>query len=225
MIEFQDVRKAYPGVGEALRGIDCSIGRGEFVALLGASGAGKSTLLKLIAAIERPSAGKLLVAGQDITRLRPAAVPWLRRSLGLTFQDQKLLANRTALDNVSLPLIFTGINYRDARARARAALDKVGLRAKERMTPPMLSGGEQQRVAIARAIVNRPQILLADEPTANLDVEAAHRIVEIFRDFHRVGVTVLVATHAPDLLAGTATRMLRVDAGRLVEDIPLPQAA
>ncbi|CAN5315230.1 ATP-binding cassette domain-containing protein [soil metagenome] len=225
MIEFHEVRKAYRGVGEALTGITCSIGRGEFVAVLGPSGAGKSTMLKLIAGIERASAGKLVVAGQDITRLRPAALPWLRRSLGLTFQDQKLLEHRTALDNVSLPLIFTGIGYRDARARARAALDKVGLLKKEGMTPSMLSGGEQQRVAIARAIVNRPAVLLADEPTANLDAESARRIVSIFKDFNRVGVTVMVATHAPDLLAGTASRMLRIEAGHLVDDQALPTAA
>jgi cell division transport system ATP-binding protein len=225
MIEFHEVRKAYRGVGEALAGVTCTIERGEFIALLGPSGAGKSTLLRLIAAIERPSSGRLVVAGQDITRLRAAAVPWLRRSLGLTFQDQKLLEHRTALDNVCLPLTFTGVALKEARSRARAALDKVGLHGKEAMTPPMLSGGEQQRVAIARAIVNRPAVLLADEPTANLDAESARRIVSIFRDFHRVGVTVLVATHAPDLLAGSASRMLRIEAGRLVDDQALPQSA
>jgi cell division transport system ATP-binding protein len=219
MIELRAVSKAYRGIGaDALSGIDLKIERGEFVAVLGSSGAGKTTLFKLIAATERASKGNVLVAGNDITRLPLNAAPFLRRNLGLTFQDQKLLFDRSALDNVMLPLIYTGSTFADAQSRARAALDKVGMREKEALFPAMLSGGEQQRVAIARAIVNRPAILLADEPSANLDAANAHRIVEIFADFHRVGVTVLVATHDPQLLAGVATRTLTLDDGRIVAD-------
>ena len=219
MIELRAVSKAYRGIGaDALSGIDLKIERGEFVAVLGSSGAGKTTLFKLIAATERASKGNVLVAGNDITRLPLNAAPFLRRNLGLTFQDQKLLFDRSALDNVMLPLIYTGSTLADAQSRARAALDKVGMREKESLFPAMLSGGEQQRVAIARAIVNRPAILLADEPSANLDAANAHRIVEIFADFHRVGVTVLVATHDPQLLAGVATRTLTLDNGRIVAD-------
>ncbi len=219
MIELRAVSKAYRGIGaDALSGIDLKIERGEFVAVLGSSGAGKTTLFKLIAAIERASKGTVLVAGNDITRLPLNAAPFLRRNLGLTFQDQKLLFDRSALDNVMLPLVYTGSSLADAQSRARAALDKVGMRDKEALLPAMLSGGEQQRVAIARAIVNRPAILLADEPSANLDTANAHRIVEIFADFHRVGVTVLAATHDPQLLAGAATRTLTLDNGRIVQD-------
>jgi cell division transport system ATP-binding protein len=218
MIELQDVRKAYRGLGvDAVSGVTFSITRGEFVALLGPSGAGKSTLLKLMAAIERPSSGRIVVAGQDITRIKPSAVPYLRRTFGLTFQDQKLLLNRTVLDNVMLPLVFTGSGWKEAQARARAALDKVSLRDKEAFRPAMLSGGEQQRVAIARAIVNRPAILLADEPSSNLDEDTAQRVVNIFREFHRVGVTVVVATHDPRLFAQVATRSLTIEGGKLTQ--------
>lgn len=219
MIELHAVSKAYRGAGaDALSAVTLAIKRGEFVAVLGNSGAGKSTLFKLIAAIERPSAGTVKVAGQDISRLSAAAVPFLRRKLGMTFQDQKLLADRTALDNVVLPLMYTGASFEEASARARAALDKVGMRDREATPTRMLSGGEQQRVAIARAIVNRPAIVLADEPTANLDAANAARIIEIFAQFHRLGTTVLVATHDPQVLMGVAQRSLRFESGRLIED-------
>ncbi len=232
LIEFAAVRKAYPGSrGDALAGLDLAIARGEFIAVLGPSGAGKSTLFKLIAAIERPSAGRVSVGGQDVGRLSRAAVPWFRRKLGLTFQDTKLLDDRSVLDNVMLPLLCTGSFGEQAVARGRAALDKVGLRQFEKALPATLSGGEQQRVALARAIVNRPAVLLADEPTANLDAAAAERIVQIFADFHRLGTTVLVATHTPDVLAGAATRTIRLADGRLVGDerfappVAVPQGA
>lgn len=222
MIEFIQVSKAYRGIGSnALTGLSLKVEKGEFVAVLGSSGAGKSTLFKLIAAIERPSAGRVRVGQQDISRLAPAAVPFVRRNIGLTFQDQKLLFDRSVLDNVMLPLIYVGTPYKDAQSRARAALDKVGIREKERLSPAMLSGGEQQRVAIARAIVGRPAILLADEPTANLDDKTAQRIVDIFADFQRIGVTVMVATHDPDLLRGRGTRAITLEAGQLVSDTGL----
>jgi cell division transport system ATP-binding protein len=216
LISFSEVAKRYPGGQEGLRGITFTIAAGEFAFLSGHSGAGKSTLLKLVAAIERPTSGAVIVNGQNVGALKRAAVPFLRRNLGLVFQDQKLLFDRSVFDNVMLPLSFTGHPYRDAARRARAALDKVGLLARERANPVQLSGGEQQRLAIARAVVNRPAILIADEPTANLDAEAAARIIEVFLSFHEVGVTSLVATHDQALIARYARRVLELREGRLV---------
>src|SRR5204862_6492818 len=200
LISFSSVAKRYPGGHEALRGVSFSIDPGEFAFIAGHSGAGKSTLLKLIAAIERPSAGAVLVNGQNVVALKKAAIPYLRRNLGLVFQDQKLLYDRSVYDNVMLPLAFSAHAPKEAARRARAALDKVGLLAREKANPVQLSGGEQQRLAIARAVVNRPSILLADEPTANLDAESARRILDIFVDFNQVGVTVLISTHDQDLV-------------------------
>jgi len=215
LISFSGVAKRYPGGHEALQEVSCAIAGGEFAFVAGHSGAGKSTLLKLIAAIERPSAGAVLVAGQNVGALSRAAVPYLRRNLGLVFQDQKLLYDRSVFDNVMLPLAFGELSPREAARRARAALDKVGLLERERAHPVQLSGGEQQRLAIARAVVNRPSILLADEPTANLDAAAAGAILGIFAAFNQVGVTVLVATHDESLMARFAKRVLRLDHGRL----------
>ena len=195
MISFSQVTKRYPGGLEALRGVTLKIEAGEIVFITGPSGAGKSTLLKLIAAIERPPSGSVIVGGQNVGAMRPRAVPYLRRKLGLIFQDQKLLFDRSAFDNVMLPLAVTGFERREAARRVRAALDKVGLLVKERVNPVRLSGGEQQRLAIARAIVHRPAIVLADEPTGNLDTAYANGIGELFRSFNQVGVTVVIATH------------------------------
>lgn len=215
MISFSGVAKRYPGGQEALSGITLSIAQGEFALVAGRSGAGKSTLLKLIPAIERPSAGVVLVNGQNVGALKRAAVPYLRRNLGLVFQDQKLLYDRNAYDNVMLPLAFSGMAPREAARRARAALGKVGLLERERANPIQLSGGEQQRLAIARAVVNRPAILLADEPTANLDEESAARLMEIFVAFHQVGVTVILASHDRALLARHGGRVLELAEGQL----------
>jgi len=196
MIGLTGVSKRYPGGLTALAEVSCEIAAGELVFITGHSGAGKSTLVKLIAAIERPTAGSIVVDGQNLSSLRASALPWLRRKFGLVFQDQKLLFDRDALENVLLPLAIAGAPPREAKRRAQAALDKVGLLERARANPVALSGGEQQRLAIARAVVNRPAILLADEPTANLDAESAAQIFAIFRAFHAVGVTVIVATHA-----------------------------
>ena len=215
MISFSAVSKRYPGGQEALRGVSFALESGEFAFLTGHSGAGKSTLLKLIPAIERPTAGSVVVNGQNIGALKRAAVPYLRRNLGLVFQDQKLLYDRSVYDNVMLPLSFSGQPPREAARRARAALDKVGLLARERANPVQLSGGEQQRLAIARAVVNRPAVLVADEPTANLDAESAGRILDIFVAFHQVGVTLLVATHDQALISRYGKRVLRLEEGRL----------
>ena len=215
MISFSHVHKRYPGGVEALRGVTLAIEAGEMVFVTGPSGAGKSTLLKLMAAIERPTSGSVIVSGQNVGALRPSAVPFLRRKLGLIFQDQKLLFDRTAFDNVMLPLAVTGFERREAARRVRAALDKVGLLAKEKVHPIRLSGGEQQMLAIARAIVHRPAILLADEPTGNLDAAYAAGIGELFRSFNRVGVTVVIATHDAALAVRMKSRLVALKEGKL----------
>jgi cell division transport system ATP-binding protein len=215
LISFSAVSKRYPGGLEALRGVSFSVEPGELVFVTGPSGAGKSTLLKLIPAIERPTSGSVVVNGQNIGALKRGAVPYLRRNLGLVFQDHKLLYDRSVFDNVMLPLSFGTLAPRDAARRARAALDKVGLLARERANPIQLSGGEQQRLAIARAVVNRPAVLVADEPTANLDDESARRIADILLSFNQVGVTLIVATHDSALVARHGRRVLPLEAGRL----------
>jgi cell division transport system ATP-binding protein len=216
LISFSAVSKRFPGGKEALRGLSFTVEDGELLFITGHSGAGKSTLLKLIPAIERPSSGTVLVNGQNVGALRRAAIPYLRRNLGLVFQDQKLLYDRSVYDNVMLPLAFSDHAPREAARRARAALDKVGLLGRERANPIQLSGGEQQRLAIARAVVNRPSILIADEPTANLDVDSAGDILDIFVEFNRVGVNVLLATHDLGLVERYGTRVLRLADGRLL---------
>jgi cell division transport system ATP-binding protein len=215
LVSFSAVAKRYPGGQEALKDVSFSLEAGELAFLTGRSGAGKSTLLKLIPAIERPSAGSVVVNGQNVASLKRAAIPYLRRNIGLVFQDQKLLYDRSVYDNVMLPLAFSAHAPKEAARRARAALDKVGLLGREKANPIQLSGGEQQRVAIARAVVNRPAILVADEPTANLDAEAAARILEIFVAFHQVGVTVLIATHDRTLVERYGKRVLRLEDGRV----------
>ncbi len=216
MISFLGVSKRFPGGKEALADVTFSVGPGEFAVVTGHSGAGKSTLLRLVPGIERPTSGTVLVNGQNVGALGRAAMPYLRRNLGLVFQDQKLLYDRSVYDNVMLPLAFGDHPPREAARRVRAALDKVGLAGRSRANPIQLSGGEQQRLAIARAVVNRPRILVADEPSANLDAESAAAILDIFAAFHQVGVTVLIATHDESLLAPRANRLLRLAAGRAV---------
>jgi len=215
LVSFSSVAKRYPGGQEALKSVTFSIDAGELAFVTGRSGAGKSTLLKLIAAIERPTSGSVIVNGQNVGALKRAAVPYLRRNIGLVFQDQKLLYDRSVFDNVMLPLAFSGLPPREAARRARAALDKVGLLAREKANPIQLSGGEQQRLAIARAVVNRPAILIGDEPTANLDAESAGLILDVFVGFNQVGVTVLIATHDQGLVGRLGRRVLRLEEGRI----------
>lgn len=215
MIRFNQVSKRYPGGHQALSNVSFDIAEGEMVFLTGHSGAGKSTLLKLIAAIERPNGGSVLVSGQNVGALKPAAIPYLRRNLGLIFQGQKLLFDRNVFDNVLLPLQICGFNHRESAQRVRAALDKVGLLNREKINPIALSGGEQQRLCIARAIVNRPSILLADEPTANLDTEYAGEIMNIFRSFHQVGSTLLISTHDESLIRQGDGRTIALKHGEL----------
>jgi cell division transport system ATP-binding protein len=218
MLEFIDIHKRYPDGGEALAGIDLRLERGEMAFLTGHSGAGKSTLLKLIPLVERPTRGRILLEGRDIVRLPRRHIPALRRKLGLIFQDYRLLHDRTAFDNVALPLAIAGFTRAETGRRARAALDKVGLLHKEKSYPPALSGGEQQRVGIARALVHKPPMILADEPTGNLDPELSAEIMALFREFNRVGVTVLIASHNLDLIARLGGRLLRLKQGRLLPE-------
>ena len=214
MIEFQNVSKTYAGDALALRGVTLTIAKGELVYLAGPSGAGKSTLLKMIAAMERPSAGKVTVNGTDIGKLKAAGIPFLRRNLGLIFQQQRLLTDRSVLANVMMPMLVAGLSRGQAEERARAALDKVGLLARASAQPLALSGGEQQRVSIARAIVNRPQIILADEPTANLDRASANKVFDALRAFNKVGVTCVISTH-DDLVLESGARVIRLAQGEL----------
>ena len=215
MVSFSAVAKRYPGGKAALHDVSFGLEAGELAFITGRSGAGKSTLLKLIPAIERPSSGSVIVNGQNVGALRRAAIPYLRRNIGLVFQDQKLLYDRSVYDNVMLPLAFSGHAPAEAARRARAALDKVGLLAREKSNPIELSGGEQQRLAIARAVVNRPALLVADEPTANLDAESAARVLDIFVAFNQVGVTVLIATHDHGLVERYGKRVLHLSEGKL----------
>jgi cell division transport system ATP-binding protein len=215
MISFSQVCKRYPNGFDALKNISFTLEAGEMALITGHSGAGKSTLLRLIAAIERPTSGSIIVNGQNVSALKSGAIPFLRRNLGLVFQDQKILFDRTVFDNVLLPLQISGFNSRGATGRVRAALDKVGLLDKERVRPITLSGGEQQRLCIARAIVNRPSVLIADEPTSNLDADYARDIMGMFKSFHQVGVTVLIATHDVELLGNIPLRIFALNHGEL----------
>jgi cell division transport system ATP-binding protein len=216
MIEFRRVSKQYAKEATALSDVSLSVGKGELVFLAGPSGAGKSTLLKMIAAVERPSAGSVQVGGHDIGKLNATGMAFLRRRLGLIFQQQRLLLDRNVLANVMLPLIVSGTPKPDAEKRARAALDKVGLYDKTLADPMALSGGEQQRVSIARAIVNRPQIILADEPTANLDRASANQVMDALKSFHAVGVTCLISTHDEQVME-SGGRVVYLNHGRIVD--------
>jgi cell division transport system ATP-binding protein len=224
MIRFENVSKRYPGGFEALSGLNFHLPRGQMAFLTGHSGAGKSTLLKLITLIERADQGQIFIDGQNLARVRRRGTPFLRRRIGMTFQNHRLLFDRTVFDNVALPLIISGYGTDEIGRRVRAALDKVGLLGKERAYPITLSGGEQQRVGIARAVVNKPMLLLADEPTGNLDPDLSREIMQLFAQFNQVGVTVLIASHNLDLISHMHYPILRLDHGRLIETGGIPSA-
>lgn len=216
MLEFQKVTKQYQKDQPALRDVSFSLNRGEMAFLTGHSGAGKSTLLRLITLTEKPSSGDVLIAGQVINHIPSRRIPYLRRRIGMIFQDHRLLMHRTVFDNVALPLVMSGYSDLEIKRRVRAALDKVGLLKMEKVYPERLSGGEQQRVGIARAVVNRPPLLVADEPTGNLDPELSLEIMRLFEAFNRVGVTVLIASHELSMIARLRHRTLILKDGELV---------
>jgi cell division transport system ATP-binding protein len=218
MIKFDSVSKRYPGGHEALLNVDFHLQEGEFAFLTGHSGAGKSTLLKLVMRMEKSSAGQVLVNGKNLNKLPRRQLPFFRRNIGVVFQDHQLLFDRTVFDNVALPLQVAGFSSVDAARRVRAALDKVGLLNKENQNPIALSGGEQQRIGIARAVVNKPALLLADEPTGNLDPALSEEIMRLFEQFNQVGTSVLLATHDIGLINREKYRVLTLDQGRIVED-------
>jgi cell division transport system ATP-binding protein len=218
MIHFDNVSKRYPGGHEGLAGTSFRIESGEMAFLTGHSGAGKSTLLKLIGLLERASRGQVWVNDRNLNKLKQRDIPYHRREVGMIFQDHRLLHDRTVFDNVALPLVVAGVGHQEAQRKVRAALDKVGLLNKEKVYPMMLSGGEQQRVGIARAVVTRPPVILADEPTGNLDPELSREIMELFMQFNQVGVTLLIATHDIDLINTLGQRILTLRQGRLVGD-------
>lgn len=224
MIKLSQVNKRYPNGHEALKDISFDLAAGEMAFLAGHSGAGKSTLFKLITRIEKPTSGQVIVDNQNLGRLRNSKIPALRREIGVIFQDHKLLFDRSVFDNVALPLVVIGMPHDEIRKRVRAALGKVGLSGKEKALPITLSGGEQQRVGIARAVINRPSILLADEPTGNLDEALSDEIIDIFADFNQVGVTVLIATHDLRQVERLQKRTLQLANGQLISN-SLPPAA
>lgn len=217
MIRFDQVSKRYEGGKEALSRVSFEMPAGEMAFLTGHSGAGKSTLMKLIIVMERESQGQVIVNGTNLNRISAKQVPYIRRNVGVVFQNHQLLFDRTVYDNVALPLTIAGYQPREVGRRVRAALGKLGLSKKEKQYPVALSGGEQQRVGIARAVVNRPTILLADEPTGNLDPTLSREIMDLFDQFNQVGVTVLIATHDLDLVARMGKRELILKQGRLLE--------
>ena len=217
MLVFDHVSKRYPNGFEALSDVSFSVEAGEFVFLTGPSGAGKSTLLKLINGVERSSRGQVHVAGQNISRLPTRKIPDLRQGIGVVFQNHQLPFDRRVYDNVALPLLIAGMKPADISRRVRAALSKVGLTGREGDWPETLSGGEQQRVGIARAVVHRPPMLLADEPTGNLDPDLSREIMSLFLQFSQLGVTVLIATHDLELVEAMPARRLQLQGGRVIE--------
>ena len=229
MIKFEQVSKTYPGGFQALNQVNFHLRAGELAFLTGHSGAGKSTVLRLIALMERPTVGRVLINGQDLRKIKSRQIPYVRRDIGVIFQDHRLLMDKTVFDNVALPLLIEGYTHKEAGKRVSASLEKVGLGDKERHYPIMLSGGEQQRVGIARAIVKKPPILLADEPTGNLDPKLSMDIMRLFESFNSVGMSVLIASHDLGLIARMRYRTLTLKDGRMIDDglthEPFPSAA
>ena len=217
---FDKVGKRYPDTGDVLLDVSFQLQRGEMAFLTGHSGAGKSTLLKLIAIMEQCTRGQILLDGHNLSQTKERHIPFVRRKLGLIFQDYKLLQDRTVFDNVALPLVVSGYGHKEIARRVRASLDKVGLLSKEKKYPLALSGGEQQRVGIARAVINKPSLILADEPTGSLDPELSSEVMRLFEQFQQVGVSVLIATHDINLITRMGYRVLTLDHGQLIESVP-----
>ena len=220
MISFEHVSKRYPGGNQALSDVSFNLSAGEMVFLTGHSGAGKSTLLRLILLLDQATRGQVLVNGTNLSKTPMRQAPLVRQRIGMIFQDHKLLRNKRVFDNVALPLMIAGLRYKDIRRRVRASLEKVGLSGKENSWPSALSGGEQQRVGVARAIVSMPPVLLADEPTGNLDPELSAELFGLFRQLNLLGVTVLIASHDLSLIKRMGDRVLILQNGSLMDDIP-----
>ena len=218
MIHFDHVSKRYPNGRDALNDLSLAVASGEIAFITGHSGAGKSSLLKLIALIERPTRGQLVVNGQNLSSVPRSKIPAFRRQVGMVFQDHKLLSDHSVFDNVALPLVIASVGSKEIGKRVRAALDQVGLLGREHCVPLELSTGEQQRVGIARAVVSKPPILIADEPTGNLDPDLSLEVMHLFKRFNEVGVTVLVASHDVHLLQHFPVRRIRLEAGRVVDE-------
>ena len=219
MIHFENVTKRYPGGYEGLSNANFHITQGEMVFLTGHSGAGKSTLLRLVGLLERCTRGQVRVGGRNLAKIKRSQIPYHRREVGMIFQDHRLLHDRTVFDNVAMPLVVAGLRHQEISRRVHASLDKVGLLSKERAYPITLSGGEQQRVGIARAVVSKPPVVLADEPTGNLDPALSQEIMDLFIQFNQVGVTLLIATHDLDLISRMGKRILTLSHGRLKHDV------
>jgi len=218
MIHFDNISKRYPGGHEALSQINLRLEKGQMAFLTGHSGAGKSTLLKLIAMIERPTRGQIFLDGVNLNNIANRKIPYIRRNIGIIFQNHHLLYDRPVFDNVAMPLIIQGYRRHEIHKRVRAALNQVGLLSKEKADPITLSGGEQQRVGIARAIVHKPLLLLADEPTGNLDPDLSAEIMQLFARFNQVGTTVLIASHDLDLIKQMGSPMISLEAGRIIHN-------
>lgn len=218
MIQMKNVSKTYDNGVEALSKVSIDIGKGEFIFVVGPSGAGKSTFIKMLLLQERPTKGKIILYGQDLMELREREIPYLRRSMGVVFQDFKLLANKTISENIAFALEVIETPRREIRRRVNNVLDLVGLSAKARVLPNELSGGEQQRVAIARAIINNPPLLIADEPTGNLDPDTSHEIMELFTRINQKGTTIIMATHDRDIVNRMKKRVIAIDHGQIVSD-------
>ncbi len=217
MLIFDKVCKRYSDTDDVLLDVNFQLQRGEMAFLTGHSGAGKTTLLKLIAMIEQCTRGQILLSGHNLNQIKERHIPFIRRKLGLIFQDYKLLQDRTVFDNVALPLVISGYGHKEIARRVRASLDKVGLLTKEKKYPLALSGGEQQRVGIARAVINKPSLILADEPTGSLDPELSSEVMRLFEQFQQVGVSVLIATHDINLIRRMDYRVLTLGHGQLIE--------
>lgn len=225
LVQIYNVSKVYPNGVKALNDISLKIGQGEFLFLMGQSGAGKSTLIKMLFREELPTRGQIFVASQSIVRMKKHDVPKMRRNIGVVFQDFKLLENKTVSENVSFAMEVVGARSREIHTRVAEVIKMVGLKGKENSFPGQLSGGEQQRVGIARAIVNRPLVLIADEPTGNLDLNTSKEIMELLFDINRKGTTVIMATHAQELVRTARKRVIMLDQGRIAADIPAGEAA
>ncbi len=219
LVQFYNVSKTYPNGVKALNDVSIKIDRGEFIFLMGPSGAGKSSLIKLMIREETPSRGQIFIASRSITRMKRKEVPKLRRSFGIIFQDFKLLENKTAAENVAFAMKVVGAGSKEIRQRVPEVIEMVGLKGREQSFPNQLSGGEQQRVGIARAIANRPLMIIADEPTGNLDMDTSREIMELLYDINRKGTTVVMATHARELVKEVRKRVVTMESGSIVSDL------